>query len=50
MFPKFLFKRPFRDQLRVAITNEIRLLQLKPVKRIHFKFDPFHPRVVSIRY
>nr|XP_046917971.1 uncharacterized protein LOC124498281 [Dermatophagoides farinae] len=51
MFSKILpktFPRA-KNPLLLAKQNEIRQLQLKPFKRIHFKFDPFHSQVVSIR-
>ncbi|KAH9416208.1 hypothetical protein DERP_000707 [Dermatophagoides pteronyssinus] len=51
MFSKILPKKfpPAKNPLLLAKQNEIRQLQLKPFKRIHFKFDPFHSQVVSIR-
>lgn len=32
-----------------AISKQLRTVTLKPVKRIVFKFDPFHQNVLSIR-
>ena len=29
---------------------QIKLVNLKPVKRMHFTFDPFNPQVKSIRH
>ena len=38
-----------KNPLLIAYNKERRNLQLKPFKRLHFQFDPFHPRVASIR-
>ncbi|KAK9870942.1 hypothetical protein WA026_009900 [Henosepilachna vigintioctopunctata] len=32
-----------------AITKQLKLMNLKPVKKIHVKFDPFHPNAVTAR-
>lgn len=37
------------DPALVTLNRQLRNLKLKPFKRIHFEFDPFHPRVASIR-
>ena len=29
---------------------QLKKVNLKPVKRVHYQFDPFHPKVDSIRY
>lgn len=33
-----------------AITKQIKSVNLKPVKKIEVKFDPFHPNAVTARY
>nr|BAN21006.1 mitochondrial ribosomal protein L53 [Riptortus pedestris] len=33
-----------------AISRQLKSVTLKPVKRVSFKFDPFHERVVETRY
>lgn len=33
-----------------AIAKQIKLVNLKPVKKIEVKFDPFHPNAVTARY
>ncbi|KAI2802964.1 39S ribosomal protein L53/MRP-L53 [Blomia tropicalis] len=38
-----------KNPLLLAYNNEKRAIQLKPYKRLHFQFDPFHPQVASIR-
>lgn len=32
-----------------AITKQLKLMNLKPVKKIEVKFDPFHPNAVTAR-
>lgn len=34
---------------KVKIFREISKINLKPVKKIEYKFDPFHPRALTIR-
>jgi len=47
---------PFEGRLNTwdiepnRINREIKRINLKPVKRMHFAFDPFHPSVRSIRH
>lgn len=38
-----------KNPLYLALKTEKYAVQLKPYKRLHFQFDPFHPRVASIR-
>lgn len=32
-----------------AITKQLRLVNLKPVKKIQVQFDPFHPQASTVR-
>jgi len=38
------------DTEEARVQKQIKRLNLKPVKRMHFSFDPFHPSAKSIRH
>lgn len=38
------------DTELTRINRQVKRINLKPVKRMHFAFDPFHPSVKSIRH
>lgn len=33
-----------------AINKQLKLVNLKPVKKIEIQFDPFHPNAITARY
>ncbi|XP_054156910.1 uncharacterized protein LOC128955280 [Oppia nitens] len=47
--PLPVWTRLARDPLKRELKNQLKLINLKPTKRVHLKFDPFHPHVSSIR-
>lgn len=38
-----------RDPEGVKLHREVGKISLKPVKKIEYKMDPFHPKALSIR-
>ena len=42
--------RSIADPIKRQTKKELKLINLKSVKRLHFQFDPFHENVDSIRY
>jgi len=38
------------DTEEARIARQVKIINLKPVKRMHFTFDPFNPTVKSIRH
>jgi len=38
------------DTEEARIARQVKLINLKPVKRMHFSFDPFNPSVKSMRH
>ncbi|GAB6019493.1 mitochondrial ribosomal protein L53 [Chamberlinius hualienensis] len=41
--------RPLRIQNILIVSQELKKVELKPAKKLEFKFDPFHENVTSIR-
>jgi len=38
------------DTEESRVQRQIKAINLKPIKRLHFSFDPFHPSVKSMRH
>ena len=44
LLPKFL-----KNPEKIKIYSEVAKMNLKPIKKVEYKFDPFHPKAFSIR-
>lgn len=45
LLPKYV-----KNPEKVKLFSELGKVNLKPVKKIEYKFDPFHPKALTIRY